>query len=123
MTNIPVVVSLQYSSVDEATATRNALYHLQWPVAGGKLLIAEFVDPEEVKSRVDGSNDKPTATPVTTPRGSANSSTVAGAMGSTPPAAHVPTSALPPPPPLPPPPRERPALPLKKGKSFVNCPR
>ncbi|CAM6127284.1 unnamed protein product [Calypogeia fissa] len=104
-----------YSSVEEATATRNALYHLQWPVAGGKLLIAEFVEPEEVKSRVDGVNDKPVPTPVTTPRGSANSSTqAAGAMGITPPAAHISTSALPPPPPLPPPPRERPALPPKK---------
>lgn len=43
-----------YSSVEEATATRNALYNLKWPIIGGRLLIAEFVDPEEVKLVCEG---------------------------------------------------------------------
>ncbi|KAH9292071.1 hypothetical protein KI387_042746, partial [Taxus chinensis] len=43
-----------YSSVEEAVATRNALYNLKWPINGGRSLIAEFVDHEEVKSHGDG---------------------------------------------------------------------
>lgn len=43
-----------YSSVEEATATRNAVYNLKWPIIGGRLLIAEFVDPEEVKLVCEG---------------------------------------------------------------------
>ncbi|ONM59844.1 uncharacterized protein [Zea mays] len=36
-----------YSSVEEAVATRNAVYDLQWPSNNNNYLIAEFVDPEE----------------------------------------------------------------------------
>ncbi|KAL3696968.1 hypothetical protein R1sor_011044 [Riccia sorocarpa] len=97
-----------YSSVDEATATRNALYNLQWPVAGGKLLVAEFVEPEEVKLRVDGLADKSAVTPVTTPRGSGGSAPGAAPIGLMALSGPTPTAGLPPPPPLPPPPRERP---------------
>ncbi|KAG6548258.1 hypothetical protein Mapa_010309 [Marchantia paleacea] len=104
-----------YSAVEEAVATRNALYHLQWPVAGGKLLVAEFVEPEEVKMRVDGFVEKPAATPVTTPRGSGSSAMPAAApMGLMALSVPTPTSALPPPPPLPPPPRDRPNMSSKK---------
>ncbi|XP_057838941.2 uncharacterized protein LOC131048979 isoform X1 [Cryptomeria japonica] len=39
-----------YSSVEEAVATRNALYNLKWPIIGGRLLIAEFVEHEEAMS-------------------------------------------------------------------------
>lgn len=42
-----------YSTVEEAVATRNAVYNLQWPPNGGRYLVAEFVDPQEVKVRVD----------------------------------------------------------------------
>ncbi|KAK4264873.1 hypothetical protein QN277_025995 [Acacia crassicarpa] len=42
-----------YSSVDEAIETRNAVYNLQWPPNGGRLLLAEFVEPEEVKMKVE----------------------------------------------------------------------
>lgn len=44
---------MQYSSVDEAIETRNAVYNLQWPPNGGRLLLAEFVEPEEVKMKVE----------------------------------------------------------------------
>ncbi|KAJ1382752.1 SAP domain [Sesbania bispinosa] len=40
-----------YSSVEEAIETRNAVYNLQWPPHGGRLLVAEYVDPEEVKMK------------------------------------------------------------------------
>ncbi|ONK73969.1 uncharacterized protein A4U43_C03F1450 [Asparagus officinalis] len=48
-----------YSSVDEATATRNALYNLQWPTNGGRLLVAEFVEPQEVKTRLEAPPQTP----------------------------------------------------------------
>ncbi|XP_019057410.1 PREDICTED: apoptotic chromatin condensation inducer in the nucleus isoform X2 [Tarenaya hassleriana] len=44
---------VSYSSVEEAMATRNAIYSLQWPPNGGRLLVAEFVGPEEVKAKVE----------------------------------------------------------------------
>ena len=43
----------QYSSVDEAVATRNAVYSLQWPLNNGSYLAAEFVDPLEVKLKIE----------------------------------------------------------------------
>ncbi|KAK1308470.1 hypothetical protein QJS10_CPA09g00493 [Acorus calamus] len=58
-----------YSSVEEATETRNALYNLQWPPNGGRLLIVEFVDPQEVKTRLDAPlpSPAPVASSPTTP--------------------------------------------------------
>ncbi|KAM7262298.1 hypothetical protein ACFE04_021375 [Oxalis oulophora] len=41
-----------YSLVEDAIETRNVVYNLQWPPNGGNLLVAEFVDPEEVKIQV-----------------------------------------------------------------------
>jgi apoptotic chromatin condensation inducer in the nucleus len=51
---------MQYTSVEEATETRNAVYNLQWPPNGGRLLLAEFVDPQEVKMRVEEAPQTPT---------------------------------------------------------------
>lgn len=80
-----------YSSVEEATATRNALYNLQWPPQGGRLLTAEFVDPSEVKVRSDGekaaaaaaSTPTSAAPPVNaiTPRGGTSANSKASADG------------------------------------------
>ncbi|PKI76347.1 hypothetical protein CRG98_003269 [Punica granatum] len=91
-----------YSSVEEAVETRNAVYNLQWPPNGGRLLVAEFVEPEEVKARLEAPPQAPAPTP--TP----------AAQTLQPPAprqqAAPPKQQLPPPPPLPPPPapeRER----------------
>lgn len=82
--------------------------------------MAEFVEPEEVKMRVDGFVEKPAATPVTTPRGSGSSAMPAAApMGLMALSVPTPTSALPPPPPLPPPPRERPNMSSKKGEASM----
>ncbi|XP_076907773.1 uncharacterized protein LOC143564354 [Bidens hawaiensis] len=44
---------VMYASVEEAIDTRNAVCNLQWPVNGGRLLMADFVNPQEVKNRVD----------------------------------------------------------------------
>uniref|UniRef100_A0A3Q7GZU1 SAP domain-containing protein n=1 Tax=Solanum lycopersicum TaxID=4081 RepID=A0A3Q7GZU1_SOLLC len=36
------------SSVEEAIENRNAIYNLQWPPKEGRLLVANFVDPQQV---------------------------------------------------------------------------
>ncbi|MCD9639370.1 hypothetical protein HAX54_023811 [Datura stramonium] len=51
-----------YSSVEEAIETRNAVYNLQWPPKGGRLLVADFVDPQQVQTKIDG---REPATPAT----------------------------------------------------------
>ncbi|XP_071732297.1 uncharacterized protein [Rutidosis leptorrhynchoides] len=98
MDNIKTHCYVTYSSVEEAVATRNAVYNLQWPVYGGLLLIAEFVDPAEVKSRTDPPLPSP-ITPV---------NTTTPTLPPPPPAATKPPpqqqQQLPPPPPLPLPP-------------------
>ncbi|KMZ68978.1 Apoptotic chromatin condensation inducer in the nucleus [Zostera marina] len=48
-----------YSSEEEAVETRNAIYNLQWPPNGGRLLVAEFVDPQEVKKHLEAPLDSP----------------------------------------------------------------
>ncbi|KAL8233809.1 hypothetical protein R6Q59_019909 [Mikania micrantha] len=53
MDHIKTHCYVTYSSVEEAVETRNAVYNLQWPTNGGRLLIAEFVDPSEVKTRTE----------------------------------------------------------------------
>ncbi|XP_016487330.2 uncharacterized protein LOC107787584 isoform X3 [Nicotiana tabacum] len=59
---------VSFSSVEEAIETRNAIYNLQWPPHVGKLLVAEFVDPQGVKDKVEAPPQSPSthATPVTT---------------------------------------------------------
>ncbi|GJN10955.1 hypothetical protein PR202_ga29105 [Eleusine coracana subsp. coracana] len=44
-----ILLLTQYSSVEEAMATRNAVYNLQWPPNNGSCLVAEFVDPQEAQ--------------------------------------------------------------------------
>ncbi|XP_010664296.1 uncharacterized protein LOC100248897 isoform X2 [Vitis vinifera] len=106
MDHIKTHCYVTYSSVEEAKETRNALYNLQWPPNGGRLLVAEYVDPQEVKSRVDAPPQSP-ATPVSAgPSVPAASSPV-----QTPPSArqHGLRQQLPPPPPvLQPPPVSKP---------------
>lgn len=53
MDHIKTHCYVTYSSVEEATATRNAVYNLQWPPNGGNLLVAEFVDPQDVKAHAE----------------------------------------------------------------------
>nr|DAD21879.1 TPA_asm: hypothetical protein HUJ06_023342 [Nelumbo nucifera] len=61
MDHIKTHCYVTYSSVEEAIETRNALYNLQWPSNGGRLLVAEFVDPQEVKMRVEAPPESPAA--------------------------------------------------------------
>ena len=112
---------VQYSSVEEAVETRNAIYNLQWPPNGGRLLIAEFVDPQEVKTRVEtpqapvaSTNAAPVASPtaapvptasVTQPQQSPRQPRQQQQQLAAPP-------SLPPPPPLSNPPQARERLPL-----------
>ncbi|XP_024978604.1 apoptotic chromatin condensation inducer in the nucleus-like isoform X2 [Cynara cardunculus var. scolymus] len=91
MDHIKTHCYVTYSSVEEAVETRNAVYNLQWPVNGGRLLLAEFVDPSEVKSRTEAPLPSP-RTPVTP------------TLPQPTPAAAQPPQQLPPPPPLPLPP-------------------
>lgn len=105
---------VQYSSVEEAIETRNAVYNLQWPPNGGRLLAAEFVDPQEVKTRVE------------TPQAPVASANAAPVVSPTPSATQPQQSprqprqqqqpaaapSLPPPPPLSNPPQTRERLPL-----------
>lgn len=89
---------MQYSSVEEAAATREAVYNLQWPTNGGRFLTAEFVGPEEVKAKLEAPLPPPSQ-PQHKPQAQAPS--------------RPPPTALPPPPPLskPPPVIERLPLP------------
>ncbi|KAL0424389.1 UNVERIFIED_CONTAM: Apoptotic chromatin condensation inducer in the nucleus [Sesamum radiatum] len=66
---IEIASFVQYSSVEEAVETRNSVYNLQWPPNGGRLLVAEFVDPQEVKTRVEA----PPASPATPSSNAASS--------------------------------------------------
>ncbi|KAL2528207.1 uncharacterized protein Fot_20808 [Forsythia ovata] len=103
MDHIKTHCYVSYSSVEEAVETRNAMYNLQWPPNGGRLLVAEFVDPQEVKTRVEA----PPLSPAT-PSGSAHPNfpptqpTVQLPQPS--PRQQVQRQHLPPPPSLPPPP-------------------
>ncbi|KAK9713429.1 hypothetical protein RND81_06G026400 [Saponaria officinalis] len=68
MDHIKTHCYVTYSSVEEAVETRNAVYNLQWPPNGGHQLVAEFVDPGEVKSRLEPApaphmNSAPTKAP------------------------------------------------------------
>ncbi|KAL2468058.1 SAFB-like transcription modulator [Forsythia ovata] len=64
-----------YSTVEDSIETRNAVYNLQWPTNGGRLLIADFVDPEEVKQRIEAPSQSaispvstsPSVVPIQTP--------------------------------------------------------
>ncbi|GMI67893.1 hypothetical protein HRI_000458600 [Hibiscus trionum] len=122
MDHIKTHCYVTYSSVEEAIGTRNAVYNLQWPPNGGRLLVADFVDPLEVKTRVDAPPHTPTtpgtsgstapqAQPVPLPQPSPRQQISRQLLP--PPSTLPPPSALPPPPPLsnPPPVRERLPLP------------
>lgn len=100
---------MQYSSVEEAMETRNAVYNLQWPTNGGRLLAAEFVDPEEVKIRVEAPPQAP-STPVTP--GPTIPPAPPTLQPQPSPRQLVKKEKLPPPPPLSNPPQARERLPL-----------
>lgn len=43
------------------------MYNLQWPTNGGRLLLADFVDPQEVISRLEGPSKPTTPTASASP--------------------------------------------------------
>ncbi|KAK6924129.1 Acin1, RNSP1-SAP18 binding (RSB) motif [Dillenia turbinata] len=121
MDHIKTHCYVTYSSVEEATETRNAVYNLQWPPNGGRLLVAEFVDPQEVKMKVECPPQAPAAPPsgaAVAPPGPATLQLQAQPLPQPSPRQqnlrqHLPPPPLPPPPPVgnPPPVRERLHLP------------
>ncbi|CAH9140131.1 unnamed protein product [Cuscuta epithymum] len=64
MDNIKTHCYVTFSSVEEAIETRKAVYGLQWPTYGGRCLIADFVDPQDVKAQLVAGPSNPTAPPV-----------------------------------------------------------
>ncbi|KAI3978480.1 hypothetical protein MKX01_015655 [Papaver californicum] len=94
---------VKYSSVEEAKDTRNAVYNLQWPTNGGRLLVAEFVDSQEVKMKVEAPPQSPaTRAAVSSSPGIPQAPSPFETKHS--PRQHLPKVQLPPPPPLPLPP-------------------
>ncbi|XP_019152859.1 PREDICTED: altered inheritance of mitochondria protein 21-like isoform X2 [Ipomoea nil] len=67
MDHIKTHCFVKFSSVEEAIETRNAVYNLQWPTNGGRLLLADFVDPQEVISRLEGPSKPTTPTASASP--------------------------------------------------------
>ncbi|ESQ53215.1 hypothetical protein EUTSA_v10024660mg [Eutrema salsugineum] len=99
MDHIKTHCYVSYSSVEEAAATREAVYNLQWPPNGGRLLTAEFVGPEEVKAKLEAPLPPPPQ-----PQAQAISRPPPTALPPPPPLAKAPPviERLPPPPPPPP---------------------
>jgi len=108
MDHIKTHCYVTFSSVDEAVATRDAVYNLQWPPNNGNKLVAEFVDPQEVKLKVDP--PPPPAAPIS-PAAATRAPPVpqTQANQSVPRQAATPKEQLPPPPPLAKPPIADPA--------------
>uniref|UniRef100_A0ACD5XLY1 Uncharacterized protein n=1 Tax=Avena sativa TaxID=4498 RepID=A0ACD5XLY1_AVESA len=107
MDHIKTHCYVTFSSVEEAMATRDAVYNLQWPPNNGNHLLAEFVDPQEVKLKLEPPPPAaatavvaPTVpiSPATTPR--EPPSQQAQANQNVPRQAATPREQLPPPPPL-----------------------
>ncbi|XP_078444202.1 SAP domain-containing protein [Wolffia australiana] len=112
MDHIKTHCFVTYATVEEAEATRNAVYNLQWPPNGGRLLVADFVDPHEVKAHVEGPPQTSIPAVAPTPVTAQSERSPAGPVASRPPPPHAPAvvtgvrekpQLLPPPPPPPPP--------------------
>jgi apoptotic chromatin condensation inducer in the nucleus len=88
-------------------ATRNAVYNLQWPPNNGNHLIAEFVDPQEVKQKLEPT--PPPAAPISPATASRVPTALPAQAPSVPRQAASPREQLPPPPPLAKPPTSDPA--------------
>lgn len=131
MDHIKTHCYVTYSSIEEAIATRNALYNLQWPRNGGRQLIVEHVSPEEVKDKAEGPPEAPAPVHAPVATQPHSNSVMHNQMPFKPTGQGVagpPQHALPPPPSLPLPPpsplpaaaRERQPLPPKKVEQPVH---
>ncbi|XP_015690989.1 fibrous sheath CABYR-binding protein-like [Oryza brachyantha] len=94
MDHIKTHCYVTYSSLEEAVATRDAVYNLQWPPNNGNRLVAEFVDPQEVKLKLEP------PPPAATPTSPATPFQQAQTNQNVPRQAAAPRENLPPPPPL-----------------------
>ncbi|CAN6300718.1 unnamed protein product [Urochloa humidicola] len=112
MDHIKTHCYVTFSSVDEAVATRDAVYNLQWPPNNGSKLIAEFVDPQEVKLKLEP--PPPPAAPVSPAAAKVPPVQQAQANQNVPRQAATPKEQLPPPPPLAKPPMADPAASAKE---------
>uniref|UniRef100_A0A1J3JR93 Apoptotic chromatin condensation inducer in the nucleus n=1 Tax=Noccaea caerulescens TaxID=107243 RepID=A0A1J3JR93_NOCCA len=125
MDHIKTHCYVSYSSAEEAAATREAVYNLQWPPNGGRLLTAEFVGPEEVKAKLEAPLPPPPQAQAQA-QAQAPSRPHPTALPPPPPLAKAPPVvervALPPPPPLVPEEQEPPIVTLddlfKKTKAI-----
>ncbi|KAK4766819.1 hypothetical protein SAY87_008461 [Trapa incisa] len=122
MDHIKTHCYVTYSSVEEAVETRNAVYNLKWPPNGGRLLMAEFVQPEEVKARLEA--PPPQAPPPPAAATVQPSQPPAPRQHAAPPKMQLPP---PPPPPLPTPAQDRgvhlpppPPLPEKADPTIIT---
>ncbi|XP_062215459.1 uncharacterized protein LOC133916015 [Phragmites australis] len=107
MDHIKTHCYVTFSSVDEAVATRNAVYNLQWPLNNGNHLVAEFVDPQDVRLKLES---PPTpAAPISPAAAKVPPVQQAQANQSVPRQAATPREHLPPPLPLAKPPTSDPA--------------
>ncbi|KAL5209571.1 hypothetical protein ABZP36_005194 [Zizania latifolia] len=106
MDHIKTHCYVTYSSVEEAVATRDAVYNLQWPPNNGNRLVAEFVDPQEVKLKLEPPPPVAASISPVTPKEPPFQQ--AQANQSTPRQAAAPREQLPPPPPLAKPPTSDP---------------
>ncbi|KAF0911847.1 hypothetical protein E2562_012332 [Oryza meyeriana var. granulata] len=106
MDHIKTHCYVTYSSVEEAVATRDAVYDLQWPPNNGNRLVAEFVDPQEVKLKLEP--PPPAAAPISPATPKEPSVQHAQANQNMPRQAAAPREHLPPPPPLTKPPTSDP---------------
>ncbi|XP_075483336.1 uncharacterized protein LOC142523431 isoform X1 [Primulina tabacum] len=103
MDHIKTHCYVSYSSIEEAVDTRNAVYNLQWPPNGGRMLVAEFVDPQEVKTHVEA---PPASSTTPSSSGPSTFSTSEPPLQPQPsprqqvPTLQLPPLSLPPPPPL-----------------------
>ncbi|CAH8369411.1 unnamed protein product [Eruca vesicaria subsp. sativa] len=104
MDSIKTHCYVSYSSVEEAAATREAVYNLQWPPNGGRLLTAEFVGSEEVKAKLEPPLPPPPTQAKPQPQAQAPLRPPATTLPPPPPLAKAPPViervTLPPPPPL-----------------------
>uniref|UniRef100_A0A0D9VUM5 SAP domain-containing protein n=1 Tax=Leersia perrieri TaxID=77586 RepID=A0A0D9VUM5_9ORYZ len=108
MDHIKTHCYVTFSSVEEAVATRDAVYDLQWPPNNGNRLVAEFVDPQEVKLKLEP--PPPAAAPVSPATPKEPPFQQAQANQNAPRQAAAPREHLPPPPPLIKPPTSDPGL-------------
>lgn len=128
MDHIKTHCFVTFSKVEEAIETRNALYNLQWPPNGGKLLVADFVDPQEVNSRLQAPPPAPAPAPAPVNNRTAPPPPPIQSQPQPSPRDNVLRQQLPPPPSLPPPPplvnphivRER--LPLPPPPPLIKKP-